>query len=128
MTPEERAERAVEYKSNGNNCAQAVILALADETGLPEETLRSMAAGFGGGMGTMEGACGALVAAGMAAGLKTVGKGTGAYSRAIIRDFKDRCGAVVCKDLKGIETGNMLCSCDDCVRNAVRAYCAAFEA
>ena len=32
------------------------------------------------------------------------------------------CGATVCKDLKGLETGKVLCPCDDCVRNAVTAY------
>mgnify|MGYP002712395899 CR=1 FL=1 len=29
-------------------------------------------------------------------------------------------GSVICKDLKGVETGKMLRSCDDCVRDAVK--------
>jgi len=29
------------------------------------------------------------------------------------------CGASICKDLKGRDTGVVLCECDDCVRNAV---------
>lgn len=28
--------------------------------------------------------------------------------------------AVLCKDLKGRDTGTVICECDDCVRNAVR--------
>ena len=33
--------------------------------------------------------------------------------------FAEKCGATICKDLKGIETGRVLCSCPECVRNAV---------
>lgn len=31
------------------------------------------------------------------------------------------CGATICKDLKGVETGKVLCPCAQCVRNAVLA-------
>ena len=30
-------------------------------------------------------------------------------------------GATICKDLKGVETGKVLCPCAQCVRNAVLA-------
>ena len=33
--------------------------------------------------------------------------------------FAELCGATICRDLKGIGTGKVLCSCEDCVRNAV---------
>jgi len=37
-------------------------------------------------------------------------------------EFEQRCGATRCKDLKGVGTGQgPLCSCEDCVRNAVQA-------
>ena len=42
-------------------------------------------------------------------------------SRAIMPRFKELCGATVCRELKGVGTGKALCSCEDCVRNAVRA-------
>ena len=43
-------------------------------------------------------------------------------SRAIMPRFKELCGgATICRDLKGIDTGKVLCSCENCVRNAVRA-------
>ncbi len=116
------AEKAVGFKRNGCNCAQAVAVALSSETEIPEETLRQMTAGFGGGMGTMEGACGSLVAAGMIAGLHTKGAQTMKYSRQICSLFREKSGAVTCKTLKGIETGKVLCPCDDCVRNAVLSY------
>ena len=120
MTIEERAARAVELKT-GCKCAQAVALAFADKLPLPEETLKKLTAGYGGGMGCMEATCGALVGAVMAAGLLTDGQGTGRAARATLAGFQDRCGATICKDLKGIETGTVLCPCTECVRNAVLA-------
>lgn len=120
MTIEERAARAVELKA-GCNCAQAVALAFADALPLDEATLMKLAAGYGAGMGCMEATCGALVGAVMAAGLMTDGQGTGRMARAALADFQDRCGATICKDLKGIATGTVLCPCTECVRNAVLA-------
>ena len=124
MTIEERAARAVKLKA-GCNCAQAVVLSYADKLPLEEETLRKLAAGYGGGMGCMEGTCGALVGAVMAAGMLTDGQGTGRYAREILLGFRERCGATICKDLKGVETGKVLCPCTECVRNAVLAAGAA---
>ena len=124
MTIEERAARAVELKA-GCNCAQAVVLSYADKLPLEEETLKKLAAGYGGGMGYMEGTCGALVGAVMAAGMLTDGQGTGRYAREILLGFRERCGATICKDLKGVETGKVLCPCTECVRNAVLAAGAA---
>ena len=124
MTIEERAARAVELKA-GCNCAQAVGLSYADKLPLEEETLKKLAAGYGGGVGCMEGTCGALVGAVMVAGMLTDGQGTGRYAREILLGFRERCGATICKDLKGVETGKVLCPCTECVRNAVLAAGAA---
>ena len=124
MTIEERAARAVEIKASCN-CAQAVALAFADKLPLPEETLKKLTAGYGGGMGCMEATCGALVGAVMAAGLLTDGQGTARCAKTILADFKQRCGATVCKDLKGVETGKVLCPCNQCVYRAVLALGAA---
>ena len=124
MTIEERAARAVELKASCN-CAQAVVLSYADKLPLEEETLKKLAAGYGGGMGCMEGTCGALVGAVMVAGMLTDGQGTGRYAREILLGFCERCGATICKDLKGVETGKVLCPCTECVRNAVLAAGAA---
>ena len=41
-------------------------------------------------------------------------------AKVLHEEFRQKCGATICKDLKGIETGKVLCECDDCVRNAVR--------
>lgn len=34
-------------------------------------------------------------------------------------EFKDRNGTVICKELKGTETGHVVRECDDCIRDAV---------
>jgi C_GCAxxG_C_C family probable redox protein len=120
MTIEQRAEEAARLKSSCN-CCQAVLCALADQTGLSEEQLVALGSGFGSGMGNMEATCGALVGAGMAASLKIKSR-TGVYSRRMSERFCESCGATLCKDLKGRDTGAPLCSCEDCCRSAVRAY------
>ena len=123
MTINERAEKAVELKASGRyNCSQAVTAALADETGLSEEQLRAVSAGFCAGMGNLEATCGALIGAGMVAGLKTEGKGTLGITRQIQEEFGKRCGALKCKDLKTVTDGKPLCTCEECVRNAVMIY------
>lgn len=99
------------------NCCQAVVAAIHND---PQ--LLNAASGFGGGMGCGLGPCGALIGAVIAAGDKTGGNGTTRLSRQIYEKFRERSGAVVCRELKGLDTGTVLCSCDDCVRNAVEAW------
>ena len=116
-----RCEYAVELKHKGYNCAQAVLCAFADELDLSEEELKKFGASFGVGMGCMEATCGALIAAGMILGLKKhEGKPILRDATDIHRQFSDLCGASLCKDLKGRDTGVVICECDDCVRNTVR--------
>ncbi len=123
MTLEERAQKAVDMKTSGMyNCAQSVTVALADQTGLSEEQLRQISAGFCAGMGNMEATCGALIGAGMIAGLSTQGQGTLGKTRQIQEEFCNRCGAIKCKDLKTVTDGKPLCPCEECVRNAVLVY------
>ncbi len=111
---------AVQYKHSGFNCAQAVIAAYAGEAGLDLETARALGAGFGAGMGTMGATCGALCGAQIVLGLQNKGRPVGGSARRLFSGFLERCGATVCADIKGVATGRMRCSCDDCVANAVQ--------
>ena len=120
MTINERMNYAALRKKE-MNCCQAVLVALADEAGRSEEDLLRLGSGFGSGMGTMDGTCGALVGAIMVSSLLSEKGAAMAASRAIMPRFKELCGATICRDLKGIDTGKVLCSCENCVRNAVRA-------
>ena len=39
-------------------------------------------------------------------------------SRAILGGFEKANGTAICKELKGIETGKVIKSCDDCIKEA----------
>ena len=102
--------------------------AFAEEIGVPEETLFAAAEGFGLGMGGMEATCGAVSGAVMLAGFKNscadpknpkTKAATYQLTREITRQFAERNHALVCKELKGLETGVVLRSCPDCIRDAV---------
>ena len=119
-----RQDKAVELKNRTGdahyNCAQAVACVFADEAGLESDTLRKLGACFGLGMGTMEATCGALCGAQMIQGLmKFEGKNLRNDAAELYKAFTEKCGGSLCKELKGVGTGKVLCSCDDCVRNAV---------
>ena len=119
----EKREYAVDLKRHGHNCCQAVLAAYAEELDLPVELLDRMGAAFGGGMATMESTCGSLCGAQMVLGLLASdgGKPIPAKARAALRAFEEKAGATQCRVLKGIDTGTVLCPCDDCVRYAVDA-------
>lgn len=121
MILDERIEYAARRKKE-MNCCQAVLVAFADRLGKGEDDLLRLGSGFGSGMATMEGTCGALVGAIMVSSLLSPEGEARNNSRAIMSRFKELCGgATICRDLKGIGTGKVLCRCEDCVRNAVRA-------
>ena len=128
MTIEERAALAAELKATGQrNCTQAVLQAWADVLPVDPDTLMKLSAGYAAGMGCMESTCGALIGAVMVAGILTDGQGTPRCARALVEDFRARCGATVCKDLKGVATGTPLCPCPECVRSAVLALGALYN-
>ena len=124
-----REDYAVSLRNRGYNCAQAVICAFADQCDLSEEQLFAVSECFGSGLGCTEGTCGALTAACMLAGLTTSSRHldhpdskarTYMTERNVVHDFKQQAGALVCRDIKGLDTGKVLCECEECVRIAVR--------
>ena len=124
-----RSENAVGQMKNKNNCCQSVLLAFADLVDLAPEELKKLGAGFGGGMGCMEGTCGALCGAEMILGLVKAGAGPVRGEAATLhRAFTEKCGSSLCKEIKGRDTGKVLCSCPDCVRNAADLLDAALAA
>lgn len=124
---ESRVETAVEKRSRGYNCAQAVACTYCDMAGVDEVTMFKMTEGLGVGLGGMEGTCGALTGACVLAGMvNSTGNlekpdskaATFKLSKEMTRLFLERNKTLVCKELKGIETGKMIRSCADCVRDA----------
>lgn len=115
--------------ARGFNCAQAIACTYADLVGADEETMFRATEALGLGMGGMEGTCGALSGACIIAGLaKSCGdldaptsKGaTYKVSRSMVEAFREASGATRCRDLKGVDTGTVLCSCPKCIENAAR--------
>ena len=56
----DRTDKASANHRNGYNCCQAVACVFADEVGIDESLLYKMGEGFGAGMGTAQGVCGAI--------------------------------------------------------------------
>lgn len=116
-----KSDLAVQYKHSGYNCCQAVLAVFADELGIDTESAKKLGAPFGVGMGTMGATCGALIGAQMINGIKEYnGRPILGRARNIYDEFLRMCGGTICAEIKGVTTGRMLCSCDDCVANAVK--------
>lgn len=126
-------EIAIELHHKGYNCAQAVVCAYCEQVGLPEDVAYRLAEGFGLGMGMME-VCGALSGAFMLAGWESSagtahpGETKGATykkNKVLAQAFLDKNGSVICRELKGVQTGQVLRSCQGCIEDAceiVEAY------
>ncbi len=117
---ETRKHLASDKKASGKyNCAQAVACTYADKMGISEEQAQHMAAAFGTGMGNMEGTCGALVGAGIAAGMILKDRNEARKQmRGMMEKFRERNHATQCKLLKGLGTEQALRDCNDCVADA----------
>lgn len=122
-----RVEETITRHDKGYNCAQAVACTYCDLVGLDEETMFKMTEALGLGMGGMLGTCGAVSGACVLAGMKrstgnieTPNSKAESYklSREITQKFMDQNSSLTCKELKGVETGKMLRSCPDCIKDA----------
>lgn len=122
-----RVEETIMRHDKGYNCAQAVACTYCDMIGVEEELIFKMTEALGLGMGGMEGTCGAVSGACVLAGMK---RSSGnlehpdskaesyKLSREIVKRFQNQNKSVVCKELKGVETGIPLRSCADCIKDA----------
>lgn len=114
-----RTDKAVDIRQGKFNCAQAVALAFNDVTDIDDDTVCRMTQAFGGGLGGMDGQCGALSGAAVIIGLMYDDKQTAMMKiRRIADAFKERNGTLICRELKGVDSGESVRSCDDCVRDA----------
>lgn len=104
----DHGEYAAELFLRGYNCAQAVVVAFRDQTGLTEDQAARLASSFGGGMGRMREVCGAvsgmLLVAGMLYGYETAGDDVSKkehYTRVqlLAGRFRDQVGSIVCREI-----------------------------
>lgn len=126
---EEKVQEALNRHNRGYNCSQSVACTFCEELEIDEATMFRMTEGMGLGMGSMDGTCGAIGAAAVLSGLKnsTVhlehpDSKAVSYkaARQCLNEFKEQNGSVICRDLKGVDTGNVLRACNDCIADAVR--------
>ena len=126
---EERVAEINDKHTRGYNCAQIVLCSYAEELGIDEETLFRISEGFGAGMGGMMQTCGAVTAMFMALGLANSSGDLQACDtkpqtmkkvRELAAEFEKKNGSIVCRELKGIDTGKVLRSCDGCIEDGIR--------
>ena len=126
---EERVAEIKDKHTRGYNCAQIVLCSYAEELGIDEETLFRISEGFGAGMGGMMQTCGAVTAMFMALGLANSSGNlqvcdtkpqTMKKVRELAAEFEQKNGSIVCRELKGIDTGKVLRSCDGCIEDGIR--------
>lgn len=99
---------AAELFVGGYNCAQAVVVAFCDVTGLEKDFAARFASSFGGGMGRMREVCGAvsgmLMVLGLLYGYETPGddaakKALYTQVQALAARFREECGSIVCREI-----------------------------
>lgn len=123
-----KKELAISLHDRKFNCCQSVACAFAKELGVDEEILFKAGEGFGLGMGGMEGTCGAVAGAILAAGFKNsdgclddpkTKADTYKLTKEITKRFLEKNGSLTCKTLKGVDTGKVLRSCPGCIEDGV---------
>jgi len=130
-----RPERADQLHAQGANCAQSVACAFAEDLGADRALTLRLATGFGGGMGRTGGTCGALTGAFMALGLAfgmndpadlAAKERTYALVAEAAKRFREKAGALTCRDLLGLDLGKPeeLQAAKD--RNLFKTQCAGY--
>ena len=102
------ADKAEALFNDGYNCAQAVLLAFEDVTGIGRETAARLSSSFGGGLGRTRDVCGAVSGAAMVLGLvKGYSDPKDAEAKRLhyhgVQDFcarfKEQNGSIICREL-----------------------------
>lgn len=122
-----KLDLAMDFHNRGYNCAQAVALPFCEEMGLDAALVKPATEGFGAGMGGRTQTCGALSGAVFVAGMLNASAtdpsskmDTYKVCAKMSEDFVAHCGSGVCAEIKGLNGGKMLCSCNECIACGVR--------
>lgn len=127
-----RVEKALENHKKGYNCSQSVACTFCDKLEMDEKTMFKVMEAFGLGGGDTYGTCGAVAGAaaviGMAystANLEKPDSKQNSYkiAKELNEKFREMNGSTICREIKGIETGKVLRSCDGCIEDAVKLVC-----
>jgi C_GCAxxG_C_C family probable redox protein len=103
-----KVENAVKLFEEGFACAQAILTTYGAELGLAKDLALKIGDPFGAGMRGLSETCGAVTASFMVIGLKygrihaddlVAKEKTGELVQKFVKRFKDRYGAICCKEL-----------------------------
>ncbi len=103
-----REEKALQYFTDGANCAQAVVMAYHEALGMDEKTAARLASSFGGGIGRLREVCGAVSGMMMVYGLMKgyddlhdpeAKKAHYANVQALASKFREENGSIICREL-----------------------------
>ncbi|MBP5610745.1 MAG: C_GCAxxG_C_C family protein [Clostridia bacterium] len=106
----DRRDKAQGYFKQGFNCAQSVVMAFCDLTGLSESESARLASSFGGGLGLLREVCGAVSGMAIVAGIlygyddpKVIGASAVHYAlvQELANAFRARNGSIICRELLG---------------------------
>ena len=111
----ENITKAVEYHKSGFSCSAAVLNAFRDEISISEIQAMSAAKPMAGGRMIK---CGAVLAAEYVLRNKYDGDTAERKISEFEQEFTERNKSVVCRELKGIDTGKILRSCRGCVSDS----------
>ena len=112
---EKKVAQAMELHSQGYNCAQCVVLVFAEDVKLDRRLAETIAAPFGGGVAKMKEVCGCVSAMALLSGFIKENIGvdgkvdvmkTYDWTKCLADKFRNQCGEIVCKRLKGLEPGS----------------------
>ena len=122
-----KLDLAMDFHQQGYNCAQAVALPFCEEMGLDAAVVKQGMEGFGAGMGGRTQTCGALSGAIFVAGMLSASPtdpatkmSTYGVCAKMSENFVAHCGSGVCEVIKGLNGGEMLCSCNECIAHGVK--------
>ncbi|MEE1037497.1 MAG: C-GCAxxG-C-C family protein [Oscillospiraceae bacterium] len=99
---------AAELFLGGYNCAQSIVVAFCDVTGLEKDFAARFSSSFGGGMGRMREVCGAvsgmLMVAGLLYGYETPGDDVSKKAhyqlvQELSGKFREEVGSIVCREI-----------------------------
>lgn len=103
------AQKAKDHFMEGYNCAQAMLCAYCDETGMDfEQAVKLASSSFGGGMARLREVCGAVTGMFMVAGLKygytspnddETKAAHYALIQSLAKRFEEENGSIICRDL-----------------------------
>jgi C_GCAxxG_C_C family probable redox protein len=131
-----RVEKALQYHKKGYNCSQAVVCTFCDKIGLSEEDAFKVSEALGFGDSDSYGTCGAVTGMALVMGminssgnLEQPDSKAATYKRTreLNEKFREANGSTICRDLKGIDSGKVLRSCDGCIEDAVVLLTKVFE-